>query len=78
LETALESCSQAESIASLDGVEGAAAHAYFAALMEFNLSEMNWPGRKKHPAPDPLNALLSLTYTLLMHELTALLEVGRA
>jgi len=32
------------------------------------------PGRKKHPAIDPLNALLSLTYTLLMHELTALLE----
>ena len=74
LQNALESSATAETINSLDGVEGAAARAYFAALMEFNLSEMTWPGRKKHPATDPLNALLSLTYTLLMHELTALLE----
>ena len=74
LEKAVESAAAAESINALDGVEGAAAHTYFSALMEFNLSEMEWPGRKKHPATDPLNALLSLTYTLLMHELTALLE----
>jgi CRISP-associated protein Cas1 len=71
---ALDSCSRAETIAALDGVEGSAAHAYFAAIMEFNLSKMSWLGRKKHPATDPLNALLSLTYTLVMHELTALLE----
>lgn len=74
LQAALESCTRTETIASLDGVEGAAAHAYFSALMEFNLSEMSWLGRKKHPATDPLNALLSLTYTLVMHEMTALLE----
>jgi CRISPR-associated protein Cas1 len=42
--------------------------------MEFNKSEFAWPGRQKHPAPDPLNALLSLGYTLLMHELAALIE----
>jgi CRISPR-associated protein Cas1 len=35
---------------------------------------MTWPGRQKHPATDPLNALLSLAYTLIMHELTGLLE----
>src|SRR5205814_6131625 len=63
-----------DSVAAMDGVEGAAARTYFAALMEFNRSEMEWPGRVKHPATDPLNALLSLAYTLLMHELTALLE----
>lgn len=61
-------------VAALDGVEGSAAHAYFSALMQFNHSELPWPGRKKHPAPDPINALLSLTYTLLVNELTALLE----
>jgi len=74
LENALETCPKAETIASLDGIEGSAARAYFSALMQFNLSEMSWPGRKKHPATDPLNALLSLTYTLVMHELTGLLE----
>jgi CRISPR-associated protein Cas1 len=42
--------------------------------MQFNVSEMAWPGRVKHPATDPLNALLSLTYTLIMNELCALLE----
>src|SRR5207247_1013107 len=57
-----------------DGWEGAGARAYVGALMEFNRSGLDWPGRRKHPATDPLNALLSLAYTLLMHELTALLE----
>ena len=64
----------APDIASLDGVEGAAARGYFGLLMQFNKSEFAWPGRVKHPATDPLNALLSLTYTLLMHEASALLE----
>ena len=61
-------------MAALDGCEGAAANAYFQCVMEFNVSGMSWPGRKKHPATDPLNALLSLTYALLMQEMTGLLE----
>ena len=68
------SCAAAPHVAVLDGIEGASAHAYFGLVMEFNKSGMEWPGRLKHPAPDPLNALLSLAYTLLMHELAALLE----
>ena len=74
IESALANCGAAENIAALDGFEGTAAHAYFSSVMEFNRSPMAWPGRQKHPAPDPLNALLSLGYTLLMHELTGLLE----
>lgn len=74
IQEALEKVDAATDIACLDGVEGAAARSYFSCLMMFNRSEMAWPGRQKHPSPDPLNALLSLTYTLLMHELTALLE----
>jgi CRISPR-associated protein Cas1 len=74
IENTLEGCPTADAIASLDGMEGSAARAYFACLMEFNRSPMTWPGRRKHPSTDPLNALLSLTYTLLMHELTGLLE----
>ncbi|MBI4902913.1 MAG: CRISPR-associated endonuclease Cas1 [Acidobacteria bacterium] len=31
-------------------------------------------GRRKHPSPDPLNALLSFTYTLLGQEVGAVLE----
>ncbi|MGA3029102.1 MAG: CRISPR-associated endonuclease Cas1 [Bryobacteraceae bacterium] len=71
---AVNATSAADGIAALDGVEGAASRQYFDLLMTFNRSELEWPGRHKHPAPDPLNALLSLTYTLLTNELAALLE----
>jgi CRISPR-associated protein Cas1 len=64
----------AANVAELDGFEGAGARNYFAALMTINTSGFKWEGRKKHPATDPINALLSLTYSLLTHELTALLE----
>ena len=73
-EDAIASCAAAPAIAMLDGIEGSAAHTYFEALMRFNKSRFTWEGRRKHPAPDPLNALLSLTYTLLTHELTGLLD----
>ena len=69
-----ESCGAASDIAMLDGTEGSAAREYFALVMQFNRSEMTWQGRVKHPATDSLNALLSLTYTLLMNEFSALLE----
>lgn len=58
----------------LGGMEGTSARAYFTALMRFNLSGLKWDGRQKRPAPDPINALLSLSYTLVMHELTGLVE----
>jgi CRISPR-associated protein Cas1 len=74
IESARDSSSTAETMAALDGFEGTAAREYFASLMEFNRSPMPWPGRQKHPAPDPLNALLSLGYTLVMHEIAGLLE----
>ena len=60
--------------ATLLGMEGSAAKAYFTAVMQFNKSEFAWKGRERQPPKDPVNALLSLTYTLLMTELTGLLE----
>ncbi len=71
---ALAGAETAGNVAALDGFEGTAARLYFECVMEFNGSEMTWQGRLKHPAPDPLNALLSLTYTLLTQEIAALLE----
>jgi CRISP-associated protein Cas1 len=71
---AVAAAGAATDIAVLDGTEGAAAREYFSLAMQFNKSEMAWTGRAKHPAKDPLNALLSLTYTLLMNEVAALLE----
>ena len=74
LDASVAATSTAPDIAALDGVEGSAARAYFGLVMQFNKSELEWKGRVKHPATDPLNALLSLAYTMLMHEITALLE----
>ncbi|MBK7931777.1 MAG: CRISPR-associated endonuclease Cas1 [Bryobacterales bacterium] len=70
----LESLPKAEAVSSFLGIEGTCARAYFQALMSYNRSEFTWSGRKHHPAPDPLNSLLSLTYTLLVQELRGLLE----
>jgi CRISPR-associated protein Cas1 len=69
----LEASAAAQSLEALLGIEGAAAHAQFSALMLFNRSPFAWAGRVRHPATDPLNALLSLAYTLLTHELIGLL-----
>ena len=44
--------------------------------MLFNQSAFVWPGRRRHPATDPLNALLSLAYTFLVHELDGALEAA--
>jgi len=72
--SALQSLPGAATRDEIDGLEGSAARCYFDALMRFNTSPFGWSGRIKHPATDPLNALLSLSYTLLMNELAALLE----
>ena len=73
LTNALAALPSAPNSESVLGIEGNAAHAQFSALMSFNRSPLQWPGRVRHPATDPLNALLSLGYTLVMHEITGLL-----
>ncbi len=55
-------------IASLRGLEGAAAAAYFEALAEILPARLNFNGRNRQPPRDPINAVLSLTYTLLHAE----------
>ena len=74
MQAQIEALPASASLAEIDGHEGAAASAYFDALMQFNKSPFTWPGRKKHPSTDPLNAMMSLGYTLLMQELLALVE----
>ena len=49
----------------LNGVEGAATRAYFAALREMVPEEYGFTGRNRRPPRDPFNALLSLGYTTL-------------
>lgn len=72
-----DSCLHQPSLASLRGVEGAAAALYFE-----NFSGMLKPdtpfdfhSRNKRPPKDPVNALLSLAYSVLSKELTGIAHV---
>lgn len=52
----------------LRGIEGTAAAVYFRAMGRLLPPAFAFPGRRKRPPPDPINALLSLGYALLTHE----------
>lgn len=56
------------SISSLRGFEGAAAAAHFAGYLHLFAESLHFTGRKKRPPPDPVNACLSLGYTLLHYD----------
>jgi len=73
----------AESIASLLGLEGNAARIYFQHLPGMlkapadGTTDFDFASRNRRPPRDPVNALLSLAYALLVKDLTAvLLAVG--
>lgn len=56
------------------GIEGAAAQTYFPAFGRMIRRSFTFTGRRKRPAPDPVNALLSLGYTLVYSEIESLLD----
>ncbi len=56
------------SLASLRGLEGAAAAAYFGSYAELLPKGIGFNGRKRRPPPDPVNAALSLGYALMYGE----------
>lgn len=64
-------------IESILGIEGAAGAAYFKALSEVFPPSLQFAGRNRRPPRDPVNAVLSLGYTLLYHgALEAVLAAG--
>ncbi len=52
-------------LSSLRGVEGSSAAAYFGGYRRLFGEEWHFQSRQRRPPPDPVNALLSLGYTLL-------------
>lgn len=65
----------AERIEQLLGIEGDAAKTYFQGFGKILLSpDFTFSGRKKRPPTDPVNALLSLTYTMIFNEISSLLD----
>ena len=59
---------QATDRASLRGLEGAGAAAYFRAYVQLFAPALGFEGRRRRPPPDPVNACLSLGYTLLQSQ----------
>lgn len=69
LDDAIMRAENAEDLQSLRGIEGRAAAAYFAALGGMVTGKLQFSGRTRRPPKDPVNALLSFGYSLLMQEL---------
>lgn len=57
-----------EELDRIRGLEGAAARSHFAALTAAFPPALGFAGRNRRPPRDPVNACLSLAYTLLHHE----------
>lgn len=66
-----------ESLESLRGIEGSASACYFKAYTTLFSASLNFEHRNRRPPTDPVNACLSLSYTLIHFEaVTALRIVG--
>ncbi len=76
LEAAIPRAQQADDIATLRGIEGYASKTYFDAFAAMCMGPLKFPGRARRPPTDPVNALLSLGYTLVANELQSLLDAA--
>ncbi len=76
LERDRRAAAEAGSLASLLGVEGTASRRYFSVFPDLLGEPWEFPGRRRRPPPDPVNALLSLGYTLLLHDAIAAAETA--
>ena len=76
METTLAAVDQQTSIASLRGVEGAGAAAYFEGFGDLLPERLKFDRRNRRPPKDPVNAVLSLGYTLLHAEAVLALYGG--
>jgi CRISPR-associated protein Cas1 len=71
LDLACDLSRAAANIDALRGVEGAATAAWFNLFAELLSPPWHFPGRARRPPTDPVNALLSLGYTILQSRVVA-------
>lgn len=75
LEQAHRSIASARRLEELRGMEGAAARRYFEAFGAAVAGRFEFPGRTRQPPADPVNALLSYGYSVLVRDLAGKLEL---
>jgi CRISPR-associated protein Cas1 len=68
------SCLDQPTLDGLRGLEGRGAALFFGLLRDSLPAEWGFRTRERHPPPDPINALLSLGYTLLYNHVSSALE----
>ncbi len=71
----LEQARRSQVMDSLRGYEGKAGADYWAAFRTLLPNTFGFQGRKYFPPPDPVNALLSFGYSLLLKDVTAAVQV---
>jgi CRISP-associated protein Cas1 len=76
LEVARLVLADASSIEEVMGHEGMATREYFCAWRLLLDPSWGFTSRQRRPPPDPVNAMLSFGYTLLLHEAVAALELA--
>ncbi len=71
----LERARTTRSLESLRGFEGKAGVDYWAAFRALLADDLGFRGRQYFPPPDPVNALLSFGYSLLLKDVTAAVQL---
>ena len=71
----LDRVRNARSLESLRGFEGKAGADYWPAFRSLLANDLGFKGRKYFPPPDPVNALLSFGYSLLLKDVTAAVQL---
>jgi CRISPR-associated protein Cas1 len=71
----LEGARTTRSLESLRGYEGRAGADYWGAFQALLPNSFGFQGRKYFPPPDPINALLSFGYSLLLKDVTAAVQL---
>jgi CRISPR-associated protein Cas1 len=75
IDALLPKVQSATSLDQLMGYEGTAAAMYYRVFRTLLQTNLGFQGRKAHPPTDPVNALLSLGYTLLYNHLYAAINI---
>jgi CRISPR-associated protein Cas1 len=65
----------AQTVGSLLGFEGNGSSAYFGVFASLLRNSMHFTHRRRRPPTDPINAMLSLGYTLLLHQVSSAIQV---
>ena len=73
MQALLKRVERTKKVDTLRGIEGLASRTYFSVLGHVLSEPWEFSGRKRHPSPDPVNAILSYGYSFLEREVRAYL-----